>query len=51
MTKGPMQLLNGRLLLQINSNDVCMVNDTEQLLDGYVNAIHGHLSPSDQHDP
>ena len=51
MTKGPTQLLRGRILLQINGNDVRTVNDAEELLDGYVSATHGNLSLSDHYHP
>ena len=47
MTKGPTQLLKGRVLLQINGNDVHTINDAEEILDGYVLATHGRLLLSD----
>ena len=51
LTKGPTQLLHGRILLQINVNAVQTVNDPKELFDGYVSATHGRLSLSDTHDP
>jgi len=42
MTKG----LKGRVLLQINGNDVRTINDAEEILDGYVLATHRRLSLS-----
>jgi len=51
MTKGPIKILKGRVLLQINGNDVRTINDAEEILDGYVLATHGRLSLSDPHDP
>ena len=44
MTKGPIQILKGRVLLQINGNDVRTINDAEEILDGYVLATHGRFS-------
>ena len=46
MTKGPIQILKGRVLLQINENDVRTINDAEEILDGYVLATHRRLSLS-----
>ena len=51
MTKGPIQILKGRVLLQINGNDIRTINDAEEILDGNVLAKHGRLSLSDPHDP